>query len=182
MFTSVDLFADLYQNHGVLIVAAAGNSGTVNNIRSFPASYPAVVSVAAIDENDNRASFSQVNNQVEIAAPGVGVRSSLPNNNYAAWSGTSMACPHVAAIAAKVWSNFPQCSNWEIRNALGKSAVHPDANGDPLYCDWYRGHGNARAKRMHDLIDSLGCGAGGISKDGDNTALGNMVGGCDQVQ
>ncbi|MEY4940761.1 MAG: hypothetical protein RIQ93_2496, partial [Verrucomicrobiota bacterium] len=65
---------DLY-NQGVLLIAAAGNSGTT--AYSYPASYSSVVSVAAIDSSKNVASFSQNNNQVELAAPGVGVRSTV---------------------------------------------------------------------------------------------------------
>lgn len=141
-----------------------------------------MISVAAIDSSDVLARFSQVNDQVEIAAPGVAVLSTLPGNSYAAWSGTSMATPHVAGIVAKVWSHFPDCKNWQIRNALGKSAVHPHADGDPFHCDLQRGHGNAQAKAMYDLLAERGCSAGGVSRDGDDTPAGNMVGGCDQVQ
>jgi len=64
---------------GVLPVASAGNSG--NTSLSYPASYDAVISVAAIDENMNLASFSQRNSQVELAAPGVGVLSTVPFAN-----------------------------------------------------------------------------------------------------
>lgn len=70
---------DIYENLGVLPIASAGNAG--NTSFSFPASYPAVVSVAAIDENKNLASFSQRNSQVELAAPGVGVLSTVPFAN-----------------------------------------------------------------------------------------------------
>lgn len=68
-------FQDLL-NQGVLSIAAAGNSG--NTAFSYPASYDAVISVAAIDSNKNLASFSQRNSQVELAAPGVGVLSTTP--------------------------------------------------------------------------------------------------------
>lgn len=63
-------------NQGVVLVAAAGNSGTT--AKSYPASYDSVISVAAVDENKNRASFSQQNDQVELAAPGVDVLSTVP--------------------------------------------------------------------------------------------------------
>lgn len=63
-------------DQGVLLVAAAGNSGTT--AKSYPASYDSVISVAAIDENKVRASFSQQNDQVELAAPGVAVLSTVP--------------------------------------------------------------------------------------------------------
>ncbi|MBU0908794.1 MAG: S8 family serine peptidase [Proteobacteria bacterium] len=68
-------FRDIAKN-GVLLVAAAGNSGTT--AFSYPASYDSVISVAAIDENKKRASFSQQNDQVELAAPGVDVLSTAP--------------------------------------------------------------------------------------------------------
>ncbi|MEX2498223.1 MAG: S8 family serine peptidase [Wenzhouxiangellaceae bacterium] len=68
-------FQDLL-DQGVLSIAAAGNDGTTT--LSYPASYPAVVSVAAIDENKVVADFSQKNSEVELAAPGVGVLSTVP--------------------------------------------------------------------------------------------------------
>jgi serine protease len=83
-------FQDLY-DQGILSVAAAGNSG--NTAYSYPASYDAVISVAAIDSSKSLASFSQRNSQVELAAPGVGVMSTTPfadaevtvgNDSYAA--------------------------------------------------------------------------------------------------
>ena len=64
------------QNAGILSIAAAGNGG--NQLTSYPAGYPAVMSVAAVDENMVRGTFSQFNADVEIAAPGVGVLSSVP--------------------------------------------------------------------------------------------------------
>jgi serine protease len=68
-------FQDLY-NTGILLVAAAGNAG--NTAYSYPASYPSVISVAAVDINNVVADFSQKNDQVELAAPGVGVLSTVP--------------------------------------------------------------------------------------------------------
>lgn len=69
-------FNDLYNNSGILSVAAAGNSG--NTALSYPASYDSVVSVAAVDSAKLVATFSQQNSQVELAAPGVAVRSTVP--------------------------------------------------------------------------------------------------------
>lgn len=63
-------------DQGVVLVAAAGNSGTT--AKSYPASYDSVISVAAVDANKDRASFSQQNDQVELAAPGVDVLSTVP--------------------------------------------------------------------------------------------------------
>ena len=69
-------FQDLNDNYGILSIAAAGNDG--NTAKSYPASYASVVSVAAIDDNKVVADFSQQNDAVELAAPGVGVLSTVP--------------------------------------------------------------------------------------------------------
>lgn len=259
---------------GVLLVAAAGNAG--NTSLSYPASYDSVISVAAVDHTKTLASFSQRNAQVELAAPGVDVRSTYPegtgvesilsvngvafspnpisgagsgsmsaeiascglglttcddmvgkiclmqrgevsfaqkvescqdgggvaaiiyNNepgnfsgtvgdnptttipavslsqeegtvlmgqlgdvanftsgasNYGLMSGTSMASPHVAGVAALVWSHFPQCSNAEIRAALAASAEDLGAPGRDTSYGW----GLVQAKDAVDYLAVHGC-------------------------
>src|SRR6185503_11836082 len=94
-------------NAGVLLLAAAGNSGdgkTTTNEISYPAYYSSVVSVAATDSADRLASWSNTNSDVEVAAPGVNIYSTVTNGKYATFSGTSMACPHAAGVAALIWS------------------------------------------------------------------------------
>lgn len=266
---------------GVLLIAAAGNDG--NTSLSYPASYDAVVSVAAIDANKKAASFSQRNAQVELAAPGVDIRSTYPegtgaeayvnvgsvsldalhitgtptaqftgtiascglgtspcapmnnkiclferggvtfgqkvkacqdaggsaaviynnvdgsvgaslgdsagiripawtvskavgqqllaqqgktatvfagSSNYGLMSGTSMASPHVAGVAALVWSQFPTCTNKQIRAVLAATAEDlGDAGRDHTY-----GFGLVRSKNAVDYIQQRGCdgkGSGG---------------------
>ncbi|MFC6521625.1 S8 family serine peptidase [Undibacterium arcticum] len=271
--TEANAFAAL-ASKGILSIAAAGNSG--NAVLSYPASYPSVMSVAALDENKQHASFSQYNNKVEIAAPGVHVLSTVPMGtgsestisiagttyvagdmtgspkatvtapladfgigdavnaavagkicliergviafgakvancqasggvgaivynslgrgsfggtlgdtvtaipsatasaadgavmrtqlgqsatvkvkatNYAYFDGTSMATPHVSAVAALVWSYFPMCSADQIRTTLDKSAEDLGAPGrDPQY-----GFGLVRAKDAYDRLATYGC-------------------------
>jgi serine protease len=78
---------DIYYNKGILLVAAAGNEE--NSQYSYPASYDSVMSVAAVNANAQHASFSQYNDQVNIAAPGVAILSTTPGNQYESFSGTS---------------------------------------------------------------------------------------------
>ncbi|MDV2685983.1 S8 family peptidase [Alkalihalophilus lindianensis] len=120
-------FSDLAYAEGVLVVAAAGNSGTRsgrNDTVGYPAKYDSVIAVAATDQNNQRATFSSTGPAVEISAPGVGILSTTPNNNYASFNGTSMASPHVAGVAAQVWQAKPHLSNVELRNLLNETAIN----------------------------------------------------------
>ncbi|MCL1073499.1 S8 family serine peptidase [Shewanella dokdonensis] len=270
---------------GILSIAAAGNDG--NSRYSYPASYNAVVSVAAVDANKQHAEFSQYNSQVELSGPGVGVLSSVPmgtalvaattvanqdylaiamegsptgsasgtlmdcgtgesqcnaagkvcliqrgnisfadkvlacengggvaaiiyNNtagmlngtlgttataipsigvtaadgtamlaaqgtlasvsigpgNYAYFDGTSMATPHVAGVAALVWSQFPQCTNTQIRAILQVTAEDLDTAGR----DNYTGFGLVQAKAAVDYLALHGC---AVSNSGGNNGGGS---------
>jgi subtilisin family serine protease len=266
-------FDNLYAK-GVLNIAAAGNDG--NRAVSYPANYHSVMSIGALDENKQWASFSQYNNKVELSAPGVSVLSTIPmgqgveaalsvggvnyeagamegspvktataaladfgigdavnsalagkvcliargsidfavkvsnceksggvgaivyNNvagafggtlgttvtnipsvsasqadgadmktklgqsatvavkaaSYAYYDGTSMATPHVSAVAALVWSHFPSCSAAQLRTSLNNSAQ----DLGPLGRDTKYGYGLVQAKAAYDRIKALGCG------------------------
>jgi len=74
--------------------------------------------------------------------------------NYAFYDGTSMATPHVSAVAALVWSYFPTCTGSQIRTSLTKSALDLDAAGK----DNKTGYGLVQAKAAYDRIKALGCG------------------------
>jgi subtilisin family serine protease len=113
------------QNAGMLFIAAAGNSGTDNDANPhYPSSYDllSVIAVASTDRNDNLSSFSCFGaNSVDLAAPGSDILSSTPGNQYASYSGTSMATPHVAGAAALLWAANPSYSYAEIKAKLMSS-------------------------------------------------------------
>jgi thermitase len=106
-----------YNNgNGVLLIAAAGNDGDAT--LNYPAAYNEVVSVAATDNKDHRASFSNANADVEIAGPGVDVESTYTGGIYMSLSGTSMATPHVAGVAAVIADLNPTANAATLRSKL----------------------------------------------------------------
>ncbi len=115
----------------ILFVAAAGNSGSDNDVTpTFPANYdaPNVVSVAATDHADARAGFSCFGaTTVDLGAPGVNVLSTTPGNTYSVFSGTSMATPHVAGAAALVLSVNETLTTGELKDLL-MTTVDPVAS------------------------------------------------------
>lgn len=108
--------------NGILFVAAAGNSSTDNDKRPhFPSNYdlPNVISVAALDNNDALSSFSNFGSKsVHVAAPGREIVSTWLNDSYREASGTSMATPHVAGIAALMIANNPDITVEQLRKKI----------------------------------------------------------------
>ncbi len=123
-------FDRTYAN-GVLHVAAAGNETKPKNPSDnciYPALWTSLIATAATNQNDGRASFSSICPEVELAAPGYGVNSTLPDGEYGTKNATSMASPHVGGVAALVLAANPGWSNFDVRARLQVTAADL---GDP---------------------------------------------------
>jgi hypothetical protein len=107
-------------DHGVVTVAASGNDNT--DRPGYPAAYPEVFAVAATDPGSVKAEYSNFGNYIDVAAPGTQIASTYPGSRYASLSGTSMACPHVSALASLVRAANPQLSNVEVMDLLRRTA------------------------------------------------------------
>lgn len=116
-------------NH--LFLAAAGNSGVnTDNTKHYPSSYTNsnVISVAATGSEDRLASFSNFGaNTVDLAAPGVGILSTLPGRNYGSFNGTSMATPHVAGVAALLKSQNPDLGDADLKAKIVQAVEKKDS-------------------------------------------------------
>jgi type VII secretion-associated serine protease mycosin len=122
-------------SHGVVVVASAGNSGGGSSRfspYSYPASYPGVISVAALTVRGTRASFSQHNASVLISAPGVHIIGAGPGGSYLVADGTSPSSAFVAGIAALIRSRYPALTPPLVTEALIISAHRRPSSGyDP---------------------------------------------------
>ncbi|MCF6137378.1 S8 family peptidase [Pseudalkalibacillus berkeleyi] len=119
----------------VILVAASGNENT--NQISYPAAFDKVIGVAAVNTELTRADFSNFGEYIDVAAPGVDIASTYLKGQYASLSGTSMATPHVAALAGLIRSSQPQLTNKEIIEIIKDTT---DDVGNPGK-DQYTGHG-----------------------------------------
>ncbi|MFM9046655.1 MAG: S8 family peptidase, partial [Cyanobium sp.] len=111
-------------NAGIFFVAAAGNDST--STLSYPAGYdlPNVISVASLDSNGAISSFSNFSSTwVDLGAPGGGIYSTLPDNTYGNYSGTSMATPHVTGALALMRATYPGATMGQLKQALFDSVV-----------------------------------------------------------
>ena len=148
---------------GVLIFAAAGN--TASSGYFYPASYDHVTSVGAVDSHNRHSSFSTYNDKVDLCAPGSRVLSTVPGG-YSTFSGTSMACPHAAGVAALVWSNFPTLPAEQLRTTLESTATDLPLENNNGRDDKY-GHGLINARAAYEAIEdsfvvnTIDCNIGG---------------------
>lgn len=115
----------------VVLVAATGNDATERP--GYPAAYPEVFAVSATDAQNKLASFSNYGEYIDVTAPGASIASTYPGNQYAALSGTSMASPHVAAMAGLIRSRNPELNNEEVMDLIRSSTVDLGESGRDKY-------------------------------------------------
>ena len=137
---------------GVAVVVAAGNSGA-DAARFTPASIPSIITVAALDKNSRAASFSNFGTLIDISAPGVDIISTsasvvrtVNSAEYVRASGTSMACPHVAGVAALIKANEPNLSLEELKQRLRNAFSVPSSNSELI--SFLRNYFTNRVKPM----------------------------------
>ncbi|WP_176560212.1 S8 family serine peptidase [Brevibacillus dissolubilis] len=133
-------------NHGILLIAAAGNGGQGEETETYPARYPEVLSVGAINQSYKRAYFSSTGEELDLVAPGSTVLSTTMDGGTGTKSGTSMAAPHVAGVAALIWGADKKLTNDDVKKRLIESAT-------PLGDQREYGHGLVNAAKALGITD-----------------------------
>ncbi|WP_274655621.1 S8 family serine peptidase [Paenibacillus humicola] len=131
-----DAVDQAYAN-GVLVVAAAGNAGTTDGTEDtiqYPAKYSSVISVGAVDQGNQRASFSSTGGELEVVAPGVGINSTGLNSSYVTMSGTSMSAAFATGELALIKQENPAMINDQLRALLDQHVLDlGQAGKDSVY-------------------------------------------------
>ena len=125
-----EVIEEAYDNN-ILLIAATGNNGE-NNIL-YPAAYSDVIAVGAVDENNEKALFSNYGFELELVAPGVNINTTYLDDGYTVASGTSIAVPHVVGAAALIKSYNQILTNSQIRAKLRNDALDLGEQGKDDY-------------------------------------------------
>ncbi len=134
-----EMAVDYAWSRGAVVVAAAGN--TARESYHYPAAHANVIAVAATTADDYLASFSTRGDFVDVAAPGSSVYSTFRGGGYTYMSGTSMASPHVAGLAALILSRNPSLAPEQVRQLIEATATDLGPTGRDIYF----GHGRINA-------------------------------------
>jgi thermitase len=133
---------------GVLVVAATGNNGVPRDELYCPAYQTAALAVGATDSSDNRAYYSNYGPGIDVVAPGSSVYSTLPGGSYGYKSGTSMATPYVAGLAALLWSMDASLSRDDVWTTIEQTS---DDLGSAGWDEQY-GYGRINALQALDTL------------------------------
>ncbi len=158
---------DYAYSKGCVLIGAAGNDNVSQ--KSYPAGFDNVISIAAADSSDQKASFSNFGSWIDVSAPGVNVLSTLFNDTYASKSGTSMAAPFAAGLAALVLSKNPSFSNEQVLNILRSTC-------DPVDSARYIGLGRINAYKAVQVDSIMSANINSVLDDANVSATINIVG------
>ncbi len=130
---------DPAQSRDAILIAAAGNDGTNENVypAAYSLTYPNVFAVSALDQNNQKASFSNFGPDITFIAPGVNIVSTFSNgtfDGYAQGSGTSFSTPYVSAAVALLLSKSPNLSSTNIKQTLCSQAINLGLSRDFQGC------------------------------------------------
>jgi thermitase len=117
---------------GAVLIASAGNSS--NSTKYYPAASDNVIAVASSTGSDTKSPFSSYGTWVDIAAPGSGIYSTLPNNKYGNKSGTSMSAPMIAGVAGLIWATPNVTSPQAVVDRLCATADKIQGTGQYWTC------------------------------------------------
>ncbi|MBT2288098.1 peptidase S8 [Paenibacillus albidus] len=118
----------------IVLVSAAGNDNTERP--GYPAAYEEVLAVAATNASREKATFSNYGDYIDVTAPGESIASTYMGSQYAALSGTSMASPHVAALAGLIRSLNPALTNQEVMELMCSNTIDLGTPGHDKYYGW----------------------------------------------
>jgi len=161
------------QSKGALVVAAAGNCAqggigcdySINPV-FYPAAYPGVLAVGAVNAANQKSSFSEYGNFVDVVAPGESICSTVLSGKFScALSGTSQATPHVSGLAALIWSRNPSLTADQVANIIEMTATDLGSFGR----DDYYGYGLVNALAAVQASTSMVLSPGSMSFMGDAT-------------
>ncbi|WP_219527731.1 S8 family serine peptidase, partial [Nonomuraea guangzhouensis] len=159
-------------SRGAVLVASSGNDGDTTNRKNFPAAYPGVIAVGAVDRRLEVAAFSNRQDYLSVVAPGTGIVTADGADSYVVGDGTSSAAAMVAGIAALIKAAHPDLSPYHVRTAIELGTRRRPADG----YNRASGHGVANALLALRAADRLaspaarpaaaGVGPGGYFGDG----------------
>ncbi len=143
-------------NNSVVVCFAAGNADrNIDTSPQYPAVYPEVIAVAATDQRDERAWFSNYGKKVDVAAPGVNIYSTVPDDSFNFKDGTSMASPHVAGLAALIWSHNPDLTNKAVRKLIEGTCDNIDPKNPGFEGLLGKGRINAYRALLHTPLPAI---------------------------
>jgi subtilisin family serine protease len=154
-------------SHGAVLVASSGNDGDTTNRKNFPAAYPGVIAVGAVDRRLEVAAFSNRQDYLSVVAPGTGIVTADGADSYVVGDGTSSAAAMVAGIAALIKAAHPDLSPYHVRTAIELGARRRPVDGYSRAS----GHGVANALLALRAADRLASpattsAAGGVGTGG----------------